>query len=117
LLEPCDLKYRKTGEYGYGHSILPRQLAIPLTQIAGKMNAKPFMEYAQSYALYNWKRINQDGPVTFDNIKCIRQFAGSSSENGFIMVHVAMVCLYYLDHLIEIRLLKLDSLFKLLWMF
>ncbi len=49
LLEPCDLNIRKTGSYGLGRNVLPKQLAIPLTKVAEKIGAKPFMEYAMSY--------------------------------------------------------------------
>jgi indoleamine 2,3-dioxygenase len=50
LLEPCDLLYRKTGDYGLGRSVLPKNIAVPLVQVAEKIGAKPFMEYALSYA-------------------------------------------------------------------
>ena len=48
------------------------------------------MEYAYSYLLYNWKKIDSSKAVTFDNIKAHRMFVGSEDENGFMMVHVAM---------------------------
>lgn len=38
----------KTGSYGLGRSILPKQLAIPLAEVSKKIGAKPFMEYAMS---------------------------------------------------------------------
>lgn len=50
LLEPCDIEFRKTGKYGLGRQTLPKNVAVPFYQIAQKMNAKPFMEYALSYA-------------------------------------------------------------------
>lgn len=50
LLEPCDILYRKTGDYGLGRSVLPKNIAVPLVQVAEKIGAKPFMEYALSYA-------------------------------------------------------------------
>ncbi len=50
LLEPCDLSFRKNGTYGEGRSVLPKCIAVPFVKIAEKMNAKPFMEYALSYA-------------------------------------------------------------------
>ena len=50
LLEPCDINFRKTGEYGLGRASLPKQVAVPFMKIAEKMRAKPFMEYALSYA-------------------------------------------------------------------
>jgi indoleamine 2,3-dioxygenase len=49
LLEPCDIMYRKKKDYGLGRDILPKNIAIPLTIVANKLNAFPFMEYALSY--------------------------------------------------------------------
>ena len=48
------------------------------------------MEYALSYALINWKKIDPKGDIVFDNLRAHRLFVGNEDENGFIMVHVAM---------------------------
>jgi indoleamine 2,3-dioxygenase len=32
-------------------------VAVPLVEVAKKIHAKPFMEYALSYALYNYKMV------------------------------------------------------------
>ena len=53
LLEPCDILNRSKGKYGLGRQTLPKNIAIPLAKVSEKIQAKPFMEYAQSYALYN----------------------------------------------------------------
>jgi indoleamine 2,3-dioxygenase len=91
LLEPCDINFRKNGSYGLGRASLPKSVAVPFTQIAKKMNAKPFMEYALSYALYNYQRKDLSKGLVFDNLKLIRAFEGGESEFGFIAVHVTMV--------------------------
>lgn len=93
LLEPCDLEYRKTETYGLGRDVLPRKLAVPLSIVAQKIGAKPYMEYALSYALYNYayKDPNAADPLDYSNLKLIRTFDGSDAEHGFILVHVAMV--------------------------
>lgn len=51
------------------------------------------MEYALSYALYNYTYKNHQlsNPLVYDNLKLIRTFDGSEAEHGFILVHVAMV--------------------------
>jgi indoleamine 2,3-dioxygenase len=49
------------------------------------------MEYAQSYALYNYKKKDVNAPLAYENLELIRQFSGMPSESGFILVHVAMV--------------------------
>lgn len=92
LLEPCDIEYRKTKTYGLGREILPKQIAVPLISIADQMKTKPFMEYALSYALYNYKRLDPNNPsLDYDNLGLIRGFENSFSERGFIITHVTMV--------------------------
>src|ERR1051325_7152448 len=43
------------------------------------------------FSLYNYQRIDPSKPITFSNLKLVRSFAGTPSEHGFILVHVAMV--------------------------
>ncbi|KAG0256117.1 hypothetical protein DFQ27_005892 [Actinomortierella ambigua] len=91
LLEPCDINYRKTGEYGLGRQVLPQNIAVPLVQVAEKIGAKPFMEYALSYALYNYRRVDKSKGLVWGNLELIRAFSGDPSEKGFIISHVTMV--------------------------
>ena len=49
------------------------------------------MEYAQSYALYNWKKVDPSKEITEHNVVIHRNFSGLIDENFFIVVHVAMV--------------------------
>jgi len=48
------------------------------------------MEYAYSYALYNYKRKVPGTNLDPENIDPIRRFEGSDAEWGFIKVHIAM---------------------------
>ncbi|KAI8807722.1 hypothetical protein BJ742DRAFT_748138 [Cladochytrium replicatum] len=91
LLEPCDLLFRQTGEYGIGREVLPKNIAVPLAKVAAKIGARPFMEYAQSYSLFNYKRNDPSKPLDYDNLSLVRAFHGTTSEHGFILTHVAMV--------------------------
>lgn len=91
LLEPCHLHLHATGEYGLGRDRLLRNIAVPLATVAERLGMKPFMEYATSYALYNWRRRDQSRPLSFGNLALIRKFTGMPSEAGFILVHVLMV--------------------------
>jgi indoleamine 2,3-dioxygenase len=52
LLEPCNLSAMKTNDefYGLGRDVLPVNISAPLLLLAEKLKAKPFMEYAMSYA-------------------------------------------------------------------
>lgn len=53
------------------------------------------MEYAGSYALFNYRLVDPAKGLEYDNLRLIRAFeAGldpSSSEAGFVLVHIAMV--------------------------
>jgi len=91
LLEPCDIQFRKDGTYGLGRQTLPKNIAVPLVQAAEKIGQRPFMEYALSYALYNYKRKDKSKGLDYENLDLIRAFSGYPDEYGFILVHVAMV--------------------------
>ncbi len=91
LLEPCDFNFKRTKSYGLGRDFLPKNIAIPLVEVSKKIGAAPFMEYAQSYALYNWARKDPSKGLEYSNLELIRAFENSPHEAGFILVHVAMV--------------------------
>ena len=61
--------------------------------LAQKLGSRPFIEYAFSYALANFalKDPAAEDPLAHDNLTTIRGFDGSTAEEGFILVHVAMV--------------------------
>ncbi|KAI8055930.1 hypothetical protein BDF22DRAFT_672942 [Syncephalis plumigaleata] len=107
LLEPCDVQFRKNGEYGLGRHVLPRQIAVPLSVVAQKIGARPFMEYAMSYALYNYRRTDKQRPLDYDNLELIRAFSRYPAEHGFILVHVAMV--RYSNELVTASIRSLDA--------
>ena len=56
---------------------------------------KPFMEYAGSYALFNYRLEDPALGMEYSNLRLIRAFEHgldqSSSEAGFVLVHVDMV--------------------------
>ena len=56
---------------------------------------KPFMEYAGSYALYNYRLEDPSLGMEYSNLRLIRAFEHGldpgSSEAGFVLVHVDMV--------------------------
>ena len=56
---------------------------------------KPFMEYAGSYALFNWQLNDPKLGMDYDNLRLIRAFEHGldpkSSEAGFVLIHVDMV--------------------------
>ncbi|KAF8581757.1 hypothetical protein K439DRAFT_1635926 [Ramaria rubella] len=92
LLEPVDRSFRETGKYSPGRSVLPRELAQPMSVLAEKLGQFPYMEYASSYALQNWARKDVSKGIVYDNLRLIRAFEDpEGSEKGFILVHVDMV--------------------------
>jgi indoleamine 2,3-dioxygenase len=56
---------------------------------------KPFMEYAGSYVLFNYRLADPSCGLEYSNLRMIRAFEHGldpqSSEAGFMLVHVAMV--------------------------
>ncbi|KAI1823840.1 indoleamine 2,3-dioxygenase-like protein [Xylaria intraflava] len=95
LLEPCHLNFMKGEPYGLGRSLLPAQLSRPIARCAELAGFKPFMEYAGSYALFNYRLEDPGKGLDYDNLRLIRAFEHgldqSSSEAGFVLVHVDMV--------------------------
>ncbi|VBB75136.1 Putative protein of unknown function [Podospora comata] len=95
LLEPCHLRFIKGEPYGLARDVLPASIARPIKRCAELTGFKPFMEYAGSYALYNYRLANPPSGLSYPNLRLIRAFEHgldpSSSEAGFVLVHIAMV--------------------------
>ncbi|KAH0545135.1 hypothetical protein FGG08_000747 [Glutinoglossum americanum] len=95
LLEPCHLRFVKGEGYGLGRQTLPKNIALPISKVAAIAGFKPFMEYAGSYALFNYRLENPSLGLQYENLHLIRAFEHgldpSSSEAGFVLVHVDMV--------------------------
>ncbi|KAI1176618.1 indoleamine 2,3-dioxygenase-like protein [Nemania sp. FL0916] len=95
LLEPCHMRFMKGEPYGLARSFLPAQLSRPIARCAELTGFKPFMEYAGSYALFNYRLQDADRGLDYDNLRLIRAFEHgldpTSSEAGFVLVHVDMV--------------------------
>ncbi|KAF2000863.1 hypothetical protein P154DRAFT_563028 [Amniculicola lignicola CBS 123094] len=95
LLEPCHERFLKGEPYGLGRQSLPRSIALPIVKVAEIAGFKPFMEYAGSYALFNYRLEDPEKGLDYDNLRLIRAFEQgldpTSSEAGFVLVHIAMV--------------------------
>ncbi|KAG9228523.1 indoleamine 2,3-dioxygenase gamma type [Amylocarpus encephaloides] len=95
LLEPCHERYMKGEEYGLGRQTLPTMLSLPIARCAELAGFKPFMEYAGSYALFNYRLEDPKRGLEYDNLRLIRAFENGldpkSSEAGFVLVHIDMV--------------------------
>ncbi|ROV96826.1 hypothetical protein VMCG_07922 [Cytospora schulzeri] len=95
LLEPCHERFMRGEPYGLGRQSLPAVVARPMARVAELTGFMPFMEYAGSYALYNYKLVDPAKGMDYDNIRLIRAFEHgldhTSSEAGFVLVHIDMV--------------------------
>lgn len=65
------------------------------------------MEYALSYAIYNWKRKDPKDDIYIDNLEIFRNFTGLVDEDMFIIVHIAMVA--YTGKLVTYTVNALDA--------
>ena len=68
-------------------STLPRQLALPWSEIAQRLGRPPVLSYA-SYALDNWRRLDPAKPIQLDNIVLLQNFLGGQDEEWFVVVHI-----------------------------
>ncbi|KAF9064304.1 IDO-domain-containing protein [Rhodocollybia butyracea] len=96
LLEPCHQRFVKGEDgYGVGRQSLPASIAKPMVKVSQIAGFKPFMEYAGSYALYNYHLPNPSLGFEYSNLRLIRAFEKgldpTSDEAGFVLVHIAMV--------------------------
>ncbi|KAL2264738.1 hypothetical protein VTJ83DRAFT_7248 [Remersonia thermophila] len=95
LLEPCHARFVRGEGYGLGRDVLPACVARPIARCARICGFKPFMEYAGSYALYNYRLVDPAVGLASSNLRLIRAFERgldpSSSEAGFVLVHIEMV--------------------------
>ncbi|KAI9758712.1 MAG: hypothetical protein M4579_002887 [Chaenotheca gracillima] len=95
LLEPCHERHVKGEAYGLGRQRLPANIARPIAKVADLAGFKPFMEYAGSYALFNYRLEDPSQGLDYSNLRLIRAFEHgldpTSSEAGFVLIHVEMV--------------------------
>jgi len=68
-------------------TLLPRNVAVPLCAACRLLNRPPILSY-DGYALYNWKRFDQRGPIALGNIDTLQNFVHLYDEHWFILVHV-----------------------------
>jgi indoleamine 2,3-dioxygenase len=66
---------------------LPANLAAPLIRACQLLKRPPILSY-DGYALYNWKRFREAGPIALGNIDTIQNFVHLYDEHWFILVHV-----------------------------
>ena len=67
--------------------ILPANIAVPLANVCKILKRPPILSY-DGYALYNWRRFQQDQPIELGNIDTLQNFVHLYDEHWFILVHV-----------------------------
>ena len=68
---------------------IPRPLAVPWAAVARSLDRPPIVAHA-TIVLRNWGRIDREGPLTLDNLRVLRTFAGSTDEQWFYLIPAAM---------------------------
>lgn len=91
MLEPSHKVMVQTGKYGQARGRLPENVAVPLVQLADKLDTAAILDYAHSYALNNWAKLDPSRGFELDNLRLIRSFSGNVDESGFVLIHIAMV--------------------------
>lgn len=71
----------------YPAGSLPPSLARPWYEVARQLGRPPVLSYS-SYALHNWRRLDQKKPVELGNIVLQQNFLGGLDEEWFVLVHV-----------------------------
>jgi len=70
-------------------TVLPRGIALPWAQIAEKLGRPPISSHA-SLALYNWRRLDKEGPLDLDNLDTLQLFGGGIDEKWFYLTAVVI---------------------------
>ena len=69
--------------------ILPEVVAKPWVNLSSILGRPPILSYA-SYCLDNWFKIDNDQPISLDNVALINNFLGGVDEDWFVTIHVCI---------------------------
>ena len=69
--------------------ILPEVVSDPWVKLSKYLGRPPILSYA-SYCLDNWYKINDDKPISLDNVALINNFLGGVDEDWFVTIHVCI---------------------------
>lgn len=70
-----------------GMHYVPEFIAGPWLAVSERLHREPTIDYSDC-VLYNWERIDHDGPITPDNIRILNRFTGLLDEEWFLKTHV-----------------------------
>ena len=68
---------------------IPRVLANPWVKVAENQGRPPILSYA-SYCLDNWFLVDQNAPISLENVGLINNFLGGVDEDWFVTIHVCI---------------------------
>lgn len=68
---------------------IPPYISEPLLLLSEVLDRPPMLDYA-GCVLYNWERVDPDGPITTGNIRCILRLTGLLDEEWFFKTHVVI---------------------------
>ena len=71
------------------HGKLPEALSKPWVEVANHQGRPPILSYA-SYCLDNWFKIDNDQPISLNNVALINNFLGGVDEDWFVTIHVCI---------------------------
>lgn len=68
---------------------IPANIAVPWHKVAVQLGRPPVLSYA-SHALFNWRLIDESGPIELGNLERLENFYGGIDEDWFVLIHVAI---------------------------
>ncbi|MGB1285086.1 MAG: hypothetical protein ACPG7F_01020 [Aggregatilineales bacterium] len=66
---------------------IPAGVAVPLVELAHMVDRPPIVPYA-STALCNFQRIDPDGKIAVENLRCVQKLIDIPDESWFHLIHV-----------------------------
>ena len=69
--------------------ILPEVVSKPWVKLSKYLGRPPILSYA-SYCLDNWYKVNQQEPISLDNVALINNYLGGVDEDWFVTIHVCI---------------------------
>ncbi|KAJ1914824.1 tryptophan 2,3- dioxygenase [Tieghemiomyces parasiticus] len=77
----CDRRHVKTS--------LPAGIAVPWVQLACTLELQPVVSCA-SVVLWNWRKLDPQGPLDLTNVTSLQTFTGSTDETWFYLITAAV---------------------------
>jgi len=74
---------------GIPMQVIPAEVGVPILELSKEMGIAPVMTYAGSI-LYNWGLIDENQPLTLDNLKVNYKLLEGSAYEWFCIVHTAI---------------------------